>query len=106
MFVDAKKLMHFNPDKMAKVGLVDSPRMFCDLYCLLPGQSQKVHAHADSDKVYYVVEGSPTLVIGKDERQLSPGELAYAAPGVDHGVRNLTGHKAVCLVFMTPRPGK
>jgi quercetin dioxygenase-like cupin family protein len=104
MFVDARMMKQFKTDKMAKVGLVDSPRMFCDLYCLLPGQMQKVHAHADSDKVYYIVNGAPTLIIGDEERVLSPGEVAYAAPGVTHGVRNDTDTEAVCLVFMTPRP--
>lgn len=104
MFIDTKTMMRFAQEKMAKVGLVDSPRMFCDLYCLLPGQAQKVHAHAGSDKVYYVVEGAPTLTIGDDQRRLAPGELAYAAPGVAHGVRNETDRRAVCLVFMAPRP--
>jgi len=104
MFVDARKLKQFKTEKMVKVGLVDSPQMFCDLYCLLPGQAQKVHAHAESDKVYYVVNGTPTLIIGDEERVLAPGEIAYAAPGVVHGVRNDTDAESICLVFMTPRP--
>ncbi len=104
MFVDAKVLKKFNVEKMAKVGLCGSSRMFCDLYCLLPGQAQKVHSHAESDKIYYVVEGSPTLIIGDEERVLSTGEVAYAKPGVPHGVRNDSDEDVVCLVFMTPRP--
>jgi len=104
MFADTQNLKQFRAEKMAKVGLVDSPRMFCDLYCLLPGQEQKVHAHADADKVYYVVEGAPTIVIGDQERCLAPGEVAYAAPGVIHGVRNDSDTNVVCLVFMTPKP--
>ncbi|MES0371710.1 MAG: cupin domain-containing protein [Mariprofundaceae bacterium] len=104
MFVDAKALKNFNPEKMAKVGLCDSSRMFCDLYCLLPGQAQKVHSHSESDKIYYVIEGAPTLIIGEEERELSEGEVAYAAPGVPHGVRNDSDKQVVCLVFMTPRP--
>jgi len=46
------------------------------------------------------------LVIGDEERVLSPGELAYAAPGVAHGVRNDTDAEAVCLVLMPPAPGR
>jgi len=104
MFADIRKLKQFKTEKMTKVGLVDSPRMFCDLYCLLPGQEQSTHAHADSDKVYYVVEGTPTIVIGDEERQLAAGEIAHAAPGIKHGVRNGSDTGAVCLVFMTPKP--
>ena len=104
MFADIRKLKQFKAEKMTKVGLVDSPRMFCDLYCLLPGQEQRVHAHADSDKVYYVLEGAPTIVIGDEERRLAPGGIAHAAPGIRHGVRNDSDTGAVCLVFMTPGP--
>jgi hypothetical protein len=47
----------FSEEKMKKNSLFDSPHLFYDLYCLLPGQHQKVHAHESSDKIYYVLEG-------------------------------------------------
>lgn len=106
MFTTLQANEQFSAEKMAKVSVVDTPRMFCDLYCLQPGQAQKVHAHADADKIYVVQRGAPTLIMGDEERVLSAGELAYAAPGVPHGVRNDSDDEAVCLVFMTPRPKK
>ena len=48
----------FSEEKMKKNALFDSPHLFYDAYCLLPGQFQKVHAHEDSDKVYYVLRGA------------------------------------------------
>ena len=30
----------FRPEKMSKVNLFETPRMFCDVYGLEPGQSQ------------------------------------------------------------------
>jgi oxalate decarboxylase/phosphoglucose isomerase-like protein (cupin superfamily) len=45
----------FAEEKMQKNALFDSARLFYDVYCLLPGQAQKVHAHDASDKVYYVL---------------------------------------------------
>jgi len=104
MFVALKKQEQFRDEKMVKAAVVDSPRMFCDLYCLKPAQFQKVHAHEDADKIYVVQRGRPTLIIGEQEKVLEAGELAYAAPGVPHGVRNDTDEEAICLVFMTPRP--
>ena len=47
----------FQADRMAKIALAATPRAQLDLYCLEPGQSQNVHAHADQDKVYVVLEG-------------------------------------------------
>ena len=37
----------FRADKMAKTNLFETPRFFCDVYCLAPGQAQAPHAHAD-----------------------------------------------------------
>ena len=34
----------FAAAKMAKNNLFESERMFCDVYCLEPGQAQRVHA--------------------------------------------------------------
>ena len=45
----------FNEQKMQKVNLFETERMFCDLYCFEPGQEQKTHTHAGADKIYYVL---------------------------------------------------
>ncbi len=94
----------FSEEKMKKNSLFDSGRMFYDVYCLLPGQSQKVHAHADSDKVYYVIEGSGRFTIDDEEQSLDPGNAVMAHAGETHGVRNDTGENLVLLVTMAPRP--
>jgi hypothetical protein len=54
---DLKKLARFSEEKLLKIPVFQSEKMFFDLYALLPGQAQKAHAHAGSDKVYYVLEG-------------------------------------------------
>ena len=51
-------LLTYSPDKMRKVGLVDTPNLFCDAYCLEPGQEQTAHRHGMGDKLYYVVASS------------------------------------------------
>ena len=47
----------FSSEKLKKVSLFDTEKFFCDVYCFEPGQSQKVHSHEGSDKIYYVLEG-------------------------------------------------
>ncbi|MEK7829641.1 MAG: cupin domain-containing protein, partial [Acidobacteriota bacterium] len=32
----------FSPDKMQKINLFETRNFFCDVYCLEPGQEQKV----------------------------------------------------------------
>ncbi len=94
----------FATEKMQKVGLFASERFFCDLYCLEPQQSQKTHAHAGSDKVYLVVEGSGRFRVGEAEVALRAGEAVMAAAGEEHGVANDSGERLVVLVFMSPPP--
>jgi mannose-6-phosphate isomerase-like protein (cupin superfamily) len=94
----------FSEEKMKKNVLFDSPHLFYDTYCLLPGQSQKVHAHEGSDKVYYVLRGTGRFTVGEEERDLGEGNAVIARAGDLHGVRNETHEDLVILVTMAPRP--
>jgi len=94
----------FSEEKMQKNVLFDSPHLFYDTYCLLPGQAQKVHAHEGSDKVYYVLEGAGLFTIGREEQDLPQGHAVIARAGQPHGVRNESGEDLVLLVTMAPRP--
>ena len=94
----------FSEEKMKKNALFDSPHLFYDAYCLLPGQAQKVHAHEGSDKVYYVLRGTGRFTVGGEERDLGEGEAVIARAGEPHGVSNETQEDLVLLVTMAPRP--
>ena len=98
------RLIRFSDDKMQKIPLFDSEKYFCDVYCLKPGQDQRIHTHAESDKIYFVLRGKGTFHIGGQEQVLGPDEIVVARPGEPHGVRNAANEDLVLLVFMTPRP--
>ena len=103
-FLDTTTARGFAPDKLAKHNLFETPQMFCDVYCLEPGQSQKVHAHAGATKFYFVLEGRAAFTLGSETRELGPGALAWSPPGEVHGVVNSTSARAVLLVAMAPNP--
>lgn len=94
----------FSADKMQKVALFESPHFFCDLYCLAPGQAQRVHAHGGSDKVYYVQAGRATIQVGAEESEVGAGVAVLAPAGCPHGVANRTAEPVTVLVFMAPKP--
>lgn len=102
---NTRDLERFRIDKMAKVNLFETPRFFCDLYCLRPGQAQTVHSHAANDKVYHVLRGEAKVTVGVESLALHPGEAVLAPAGVPHGVENASEGDVVCLVFMAPHPG-
>jgi quercetin dioxygenase-like cupin family protein len=94
----------FDATKMQKLNLFETERFFLDVYCLEPGQSQKTHAHAASDKVYAVLEGAVHARVGPEERELRAGEAVLAPAGSEHGIENRSQARAAVLVLMAPRP--
>ena len=103
-FLDTHAARRFSSEKLQKVNLFETPQMFCDVYCLEPGQSQKVHAHPGATKFYFVVEGTGTFTIGGETRQLGPGAVAWSGPDEPHGVVNESAEPLVMLVAMGPNP--
>ena len=96
--------IEFNSEKMNKVGLFDTDNFFCDIYCLEPGQFQKVHSHVGSDKIYMILQGKGKVTVGSEVKELSENDITLAPSGEDHGVMNDSGGKLVLLVFMSPKP--
>lgn len=94
----------FSPEKLQKNNLVETSRLFLDLYCLEPGQEQKTHLHAASDKIYIVLDGRGRFRIGAEEEELGRGQGVLAPAGTEHGVWNTSGERLVVLVLMTPKP--
>ena len=103
-FRDTRRLVRFSGEKMQKVPLFGSEKYFCDLYCLQPGQEQRIHSHSESDKIYYVIEGRGKFHVASEDSECSAGDAIIARPGEDHGVKNESENNLILLVFMTPRP--
>lgn len=94
----------FNPDKMKKNNVFQTPRFFCDVYCFEPGQEQKGHVHGEQDKIYLVLEGQGRFKVGTEEQVLGPGQGTMAPAGEEHGVVNHTQDRLKVLVFVAPNP--
>lgn len=103
-FKDISEITQFSHEKMQKINLFETKNFFCDVYCLEPGQAQKIHAHQDEDKLYYVLSGSGTFTVGDEVQDLGEQQIVFAPAGSDHGVENTSGERLKLLVFMTPNP--
>ena len=60
------------------------------------------HRHRELHDMFYVLEGTLTLVLGDEEVQAAPGTFACAPPGVVHTFRNDGDAPARVLNFNTP----
>lgn len=103
---DIESQRRFSAEKMQKVNLFETERMFADIYCLEPGQRQQRHTHSGADKIYCVIDGTGTFHIGDERRDLGPDQIVLAPSNVEHGVSNESQTRLVLLVFMAPNPNK
>ena len=94
----------FNPDKMGKATIFQSPRILVGLNCFEPGQEHKLHAHEGMDKVYQVLEGRGVFLLEGREIEMEPGVMLVAPEGVPHGARNTGTERLVLLAILAPAP--
>jgi uncharacterized cupin superfamily protein len=70
-----------------------------NLLRLRPGQQGRIHRHEHQEEVYLVLEGTLTLVIEGEPRELQRGELARVAPAVRRRLVN-RHHEPVLLLAL------
>jgi len=99
--MDARK---FSAEKLSKISLFESEKMFCDVYGISSGQEQKPHTHDGCDKIYYVIEGCGHFRVGGELREVGEKNVVYVPSGVEHSVKNEGGSNLTLLVLMTPHP--
>ena len=64
------------------------------------------HAHSKQDEFVYILEGTPTLLVGTEARLLSPGDCAgFAAGGAAHHLVNRAERDVVYLEVGDRTPG-
>jgi quercetin dioxygenase-like cupin family protein len=93
----------FATEKAAKVDLFAGDQLFLGLNCFEPGQSQKVHVHAGSDKFYLIVKGKARMVVGEETREATEGTLVWAPADIPHGVAEAL-ERTIMLVAIAPPP--
>ena len=61
-----------------------------NLLRLRPGQGSRIHRHVHQEEVYLVLEGTLTLQVEDQTRELAKGDLARVAPDVRRQLSNRT----------------
>ena len=89
---------------MGKSTIFESSRLLVGLNAFEPGQSHPLHAHADMDKVYHVIQGSGLFLLEGRELPMRAGDLLVAPEGVPHGVRNDGPDRLLVMAILAPAP--
>ena len=69
-----------------------------------PGQEHALHAHADMDKVYQVIEGEGLFLLEGKTLPMHAGVLLVAPEGAPHGIRNTGTQRLLVLVVLALSP--
>ncbi len=70
-----------------------------NLMILKPGQRGRIHAHAQQEEVYLVLEGRLTLIVDGAEHQLGPDEIVRIGPAVRRQLANAGDERVVVLAL-------
>jgi mannose-6-phosphate isomerase-like protein (cupin superfamily) len=54
---------------------------------LEPGQATERHYHAESEEIYFVVEGSGEMELDAERRRVGVGDAVLIPPGARHQIR-------------------
>lgn len=75
---------------------------------LRPGQQGRIHRHERQEEVFLVLEGTLTLAIEGEERDLAAGELVRVAPDLRRRLMNRGSARCVLLALggATPHDGR
>jgi mannose-6-phosphate isomerase-like protein (cupin superfamily) len=58
---------------------------------LEPGEAPPLHVHDDAEQVWYVLEGSAEMTVGRESAEtypVKPGDFVRTPPGTWHSIRN------------------
>jgi len=92
----------FDVEKATKADLFHGQQLFVGLNCFEPGQSQKTHVHAGSDKFYLVLTGKARMTVGDETREVEAGTVVWAPAGVPHGVAEALERTTMLLAIAPP----
>ncbi|WP_254543981.1 cupin domain-containing protein [Halomarina pelagica] len=71
-----------------------------------PGEEIQYHAHAEQEELYYVLQGTFSLKVGKSGEEeiveAGPGTFYAAGPMTGHGHRNVGDEPGIVLALGAP----
>ncbi|WP_367278306.1 cupin domain-containing protein [uncultured Roseobacter sp.] len=61
-----------------------------------------MHVHEDADEAFFILEGRARFVVGGQETEVGPGDVAFAPAGAEHTFRMLSEEGGKQITVLTP----
>ena len=82
--------------------LIRGPKIDWGLILLKSGQVLGEHGHKEVEETFYVIEGTPTMVVNGKKILTEPGDAFRLEPSERHDLRNDTEEQARVIFIKTP----
>ncbi|MDP8220092.1 MAG: cupin domain-containing protein [Candidatus Stygibacter frigidus] len=92
-----------NPHGIQSYKLHDSQHAQIMHLILMPGEELKPHI-TPVDVVFYVLEGTPTILVGAEKQLAVKDDLVESSKDIVHCIYNYSETKVRVLVMKTPKP--
>ncbi|MDY6916153.1 MAG: cupin domain-containing protein [Candidatus Cloacimonadota bacterium] len=100
-FYDENKMN--NPHGITSQKMYDMPEGL--IMHLQLGAGEKLKPHITPVNVaFYVLEGNPTIMVGKEKQQMQPDDLVESPKDIVHCIYNETEKLVRVLVIKMPKP--
>jgi len=96
-----KELVRFNPERMGREMIYDSPEMRVALMCLDKGQALSPHK-APLRLMMHCLEGKGTFTVGEETIVGEAGTVIMCDPMVPHGFAADRGDRLAVMAVVTP----
>jgi len=69
---------------------------------IAPGQRTATHRHYRSEEIYYIQQGSGTIIVGDESRDVVVGDSIAIPPGTFHSIKNTGTTDLIVLCACSP----
>lgn len=81
---------------------IRGPKIDWGLILLKPGQTMGEHGHREVEETFYVIDGTPDLIVDGKRIRTGPGDVFRLEPPERHDLSNNTEEVARVIFIKTP----
>lgn len=70
-----------------------------------PGKGTGLHYHENADEIFYIIEGTGTIVLGNKSHDVEAGDFIFIPKNTDHKIRKYDSAGILKVVFFMDKPG-
>jgi mannose-6-phosphate isomerase-like protein (cupin superfamily) len=96
-----EELREFSSEKRIRKKLLNSEKLVIEVVCYEPEQTTP-HPHPKQDEIFYVIEGTGTIMVGNEDVPVEPTSLILVSAQESHGIRAAGDSRLVVMFIKAP----